>query len=255
MSINYEGTAIDTSIFEDVQTETEPTQTTEQSVVEPEDKTTGEEIIESSTPEKYNIEGVGEFTAEEIKEFRSGSLRQADYTRKTQELARQREELKEAETLYTYLRQNPHLIEAMKNAEQNPNSVVFNNSPSIERDMIKQIAYNQKAMETDFKLTNLHQKYGDFDESKLFEIASEMNTDNLEFVLKGMMYDSNSNENAVKIARERLKAEMEKNRDVVSTTVTQRGQKQEVRIPQLTEDEKRVAAQFGMSEEEYMKWR
>ena len=82
-----------------------------------------------------------------------------------------------------------------------------------------------------------------------------MNTDNLEFVLKGMMYDSNSNENAVKIARERLKAEMEKNRDVVSTTVTQRGQKQEVRIPQLTEDEKRVAAQFGMSEEEYMKWR
>lgn len=46
-------------------------------------------------------------TAEQIKEWKSGHLMQADYTRKTQELARQQESLKPVLDLQNYLQSNP----------------------------------------------------------------------------------------------------------------------------------------------------
>jgi hypothetical protein len=252
---NYEGTAIDPSIFEDGQLETEPTQTEAVETVESEVTPAGD-TAESNEPVKYNIDGVGEFTADEIREFKNGSLRQSDYTKKTQELARQRDELKEADTLYTYLKQNPHIVEAMRQAEQNPNPVINQNTPSYERELLKDVIYNQKAMETDIKLTTLHQKYGDFDESALFSKATELQTENLEFVLKGLMYDNSYGSSAVVNAKEQLKAELEANRDVVSTVVSETNNSQNnTNTIELSPEEKRVAAGMGLSESDYAKWK
>ena len=48
-----------------------------------------EEVEVDDQPDTVHIEGFGDYTLDELKEFKNGYLRQSDYTRKTQELARQ----------------------------------------------------------------------------------------------------------------------------------------------------------------------
>lgn len=258
---NYEGTAIDTSEFvEEVQSETEPVQTETIETVEPQE--TGgiaeETVIPvEETPEKINVPGVGEFTADEIREFRQGSLRQSDYTRKTQDLARQREQLKDAEDLYNYLKSNPHLVQVLKTAEQNPNSVVHNAVPSPENVMLKQLMYNQKALETDIKMSALKDKYGDVDEVAIYQKAAELKTDDFEFVYKAIQYDNlqGIDERAlVEIAKEELRAELEANKAGVSTVINTQQTQPIADMNTLTDEQRRVAEAMGMSAEEYKKW-
>ena len=54
------------------------------------------EVIEvPNQPSKYNIEGIGGGKWKKIKEWHQGNLRQSDYTRKTQALAKEREDAKD----------------------------------------------------------------------------------------------------------------------------------------------------------------
>lgn len=261
---NYEGTALDISEL-DIQPEVDETEQTEEVVDETaateetdvdSDSTQETEINES--PTKYNIDGVGEFTADEIREMRNSGLRQADYTRKTQDLARQREELKSAQELMDYLNANPHIVAAMKQAEANPNGFATQHAPSPEADMIRQIAYNQKAMETDMKLNDLRQRYGDINEVAILEKATELGTEDLEFVYKSLAFDGQKNDtrSIIEQAKAELRAELEQNKSVVSTTI--KNKKSNVATTnqvELTSEEKRVAAAMGLTESEYLKWR
>lgn len=265
---SYEGTALDTSMFveeQEVQPEgIEETQTEEpvvETVATEEEPPAGDTTVEEpelSASQKYNIEGVGEFTADEIREMRNSGLRQSDYTRKTQDLARQREQLKDAHELYEYLRENPHIVQAMKDAEANPSGIAYQNAPTAETEMLKTLAYNQKAMETDLKLNALKQKYGEIDEVALFTKATELGTDDLEFVYKALSYDgSQFNERAaIEKAKAELKAELEANKGIVSTTVsTRQSSVPTTNTTSLTAEERRIAAAMGLSENEYAKWK
>lgn len=262
---NYEGTAIDTSLLEEVQTIVEP----EVDVVETtdivEDDTIEEVVLEEIIPEEtntiteYDIPGVGKLTAEQIKEMNQGVLRQSDYTKKTQELARQREELKNAEELFNHIKTNPHLLNALREAEYSPNTYVQSASP--ESEMIRKLAYSQKAMEVDMKLNDLKGRYGDVDEVELFKKANELNTDDLEFVYKGLKYEKEKKDNIEDIikrakeeAKAELKAELEANRGAVETAVSTTKASIVTKPTTLTADEKRVASAMGMTEEDYRKW-
>lgn len=80
---NYEGTAIDTSILQEVQSTPEPTQTepvveTPVEPVTPTEPTTPELKTEPTVPTKFTVEGLGEVTAEEVKEWKNSGLRQQD---------------------------------------------------------------------------------------------------------------------------------------------------------------------------------
>lgn len=262
---NYEGTALDISEL-DIQPDSTEDQTDEvvdetAATEETIDSDSTQEVIDSSDdqPVKYNIEGVGEFTADEIREMRNSGLRQADYTRKTQELARQREELHNAKDLIDYLNSNPHIVEAMKQAEANPNGFATQRAPSAESDMIRQIAYNQKALETDMKLNELKQKYGnDVDEVAVLEKATELGTEDLEFVYKSLAFDRSNSDTRkyIEQAKAELKAEMLQNKDVVSTTVKNKAVDiSSTKVSELTPEEKRIAAAMGLSDSEYLKWR
>lgn len=260
---NYEGTAIDVEMFNPVEENTEvtPMESTQTDVVEtaePEEAGYTTQEVDEAESGLISIPGLGEFSADEIKEWRQGSLRQSDYTRKTQELARQREQLQNAENLYNYVNQNPHLIEAMRNAEGG--NVPQINAASPELQMIRQLAYNQKAMEVDMKLSHLKEKYGDVDEVALFNKAAELRTEDLEFVYKGLQAENNGidiesiKQAAIEQAKAELKAELENSRNSVGTTIsTQQTQPVET-INTLTPDQKRVAAAMGISESEYAKW-
>lgn len=262
---NYEGTALDISEL-DIQPES-----TEEETEEVVDETAAVEDVDTDNdstqeaktesldePVKYNIDGVGEFTADEIREMRNSGLRQADYTRKTQELARQREELHNAEELINYLNANPHIVEAMKQAEANPNGFATQRAPSYESDMINQIAYKQKAMETDMKLNELKQKYGNVDEIAILEKATELGTEDLEFVYKSLAFDGNQADTRkyIEQAKAELRAEMMQNKDAVSTTIKNRNSGgATTKKVELTPEEKRVADAMGLTEKEYLQWK
>ena len=216
-----------------------------------------EEVEVNNQPDTVHIEGFGDYTLDELKEFKNGYLRQSDYTRKTQELARQREEANEALEVYEYLRNNPHLVNAlmqMDNGQVNP--VVQKATP--ENAMMQQILHNQKAMEIEMKLNDLKSRYGnDVDEVALFQKATELKTDDLEFVYKALQYDNlvAQQSNAVQAAATQMQAEIDANKSAVSTIVgTNQGT---VTRPQksLTDAEKKVAAQMGISEADYLKWK
>ena len=216
-----------------------------------------EEVEVDDQPETVHIEGFGDYTLDELKEFKNGYLRQSDYTKKTQELARQREEANDALEVYEYLRNNPHLVNAlmqMDNGQVNP--VVQKATP--ENAMMQQILHNQKAMEIEMKLNDLKSRYGnDVDEVALFQKATELKTDDLEFVYKALQYDNlvAQQSNAVQAAATQMQAEIDANKSAVSTIVgTNQGA---VARPQksLTDAEKKVAAQMGISEADYLKWK
>lgn len=267
---NYEGTAIDMEVFNQIEgntevepmesTEAEPDAPTQSDVVEADDSEDAEITTEESIPDSYDIPGIGNVTIDEINEWRQGNLRQSDYTRKTQELARQREELRDAKELFDYLSSNPHLIQALREAEQGNIPPVVNNA-TPERQMIRQLAYNQKAMETDMKLAALKQKYGDIDEVALFNKAAELRTEDLEFVYQGLQnekpteYDLDAiRQAAIEEAKAQLKAELEQNMDAVGTSVSTKQSKPVEEPVNLTAEQKRVAKALGMSETDYAKW-
>lgn len=259
---NYEGTAIDTSILQEVQSTPEPTQTepvveTPVEPVTPTEPTTPELKTEPTVPTKFAIEGLGEVTAEEVKEWKNSGLRQSDYTKKTQELSKQRETLKDAEELYNYLKTNPHIVEAMKAAELNPQSPAFNRAPTAEREMLNQLAVEQRALRTDLQLKELHSRYGDIDELALFNKANELHTDDLEFVYKAIAYDNSNTDKQALIdeAKRQLRAELEKDKNIVQTIVTSKETTKQPETLALSEDEARVAKGMGLSTEEYLKWR
>lgn len=123
---------------------------------------------------------------------------------------------------------------------------------------MQQILHNQKAMEIEMKLNDLKSRYGnDVDEVALFQKATELKTDDLEFVYKALQYDNlvAQQSNAVQAAATQMQAEIDANKSAVSTIVgTNQGA---VARPQksLTDAEKKVAAQMGISEADYLKWK
>lgn len=75
---------------------------------EPEDK--GDEPAETEDQPVFEIDGE-KLTLDEIRELQRGALRQADYTRKTQELARQREAAAERDNLVAEIVGDPSMKE------------------------------------------------------------------------------------------------------------------------------------------------
>lgn len=258
----YEGTAIDMETFNQVDDETtvEPMEGTEQSDVvetdEPQEESgmTTEETPEVST---YEIPGVGNVSAEEVREWKNGWLRQSDYTRKTQQLASERERLRDAETLFNYISEHPELIDTIRQTPVGNNPAIDNASP--DRQMLREVLYNQKSLETDLKLNQLRQQYGDIDEVAILNKAAELRTEDLDFVYKGLLSEQRVDvdeirRQAIEEAKEQLRNELEADKNSVGNTTVSSKQSAPVQKAVLTPEQKRVAHGMGLSEEEYAKW-
>ena len=119
---------------------------------------------------------------------------------------------------------------------------------------------SNKAKEVDYGLGAFGDwtaRNSELDEVALFQKATELKTDDLEFVYKALQYDNlvAQQSNAVQAAATQMQAEIDANKSAVSTIVgTNQGA---VARPQksLTDAEKKVAAQMGISEADYLKWK
>lgn len=200
-------------------------------------------VEEPQQPSKINIEGLGEFTAEEIKEFKQGYMRQSDYTRKTQEIAKQRKEIEEL--------RNKNVAPTQSG---NPYAQT-QQDPVMQR--IQQLEETLADQELNKTINDLKSKYSDFDEVKVLNEAYERGVTDLEFVYKATREASQPD---VATLREQIKAEImaeiNGNKEAVGgsiigseNTFTPSGE------IQLSQAEMAMAKKMGLTPEEYHKYK
>lgn len=137
-----------------------------------------------------------------LREALSGYQRQADYTRKTQELASQRESLQHAMTIAEALERDPaatldvlarHYGANLANQQLPPAEPEF--ADPLERQIwemnqkIQSFETAQAQQELEREVSRLQQQYPDFDPVQVITTALQVGTDNLEAVYKQMSYD------------------------------------------------------------------
>ena len=140
---------------QDSQIEEQPVEEVEEIEVE---EIIEEEISESeetNQPDVFDIDGIGEVTVEEIKEWKQGNLRQSDYTKKTQAIAKEREDLEDALELYNYLKANPEVARRLQNDDDEIDDGIKNKvnrlTPEMQRleDLERKIARDELDRELD----------------------------------------------------------------------------------------------------------
>lgn len=197
----------------------------------------GEEVLVSDVPELPVDEYFDHYVTvkvdgEEIKvplnEALAGYSRQADYTRKTQELAQQRQELQWANAIREALDHNPaqtidllakHYGISHAEAKQMSDNFGFEDdwgTPPVDSkvsDLEKRVAaFEQKQAYEELERTvaALQQKYGeDFDANEVIAVALANNIDNLEAAYKQVAFDrvAAKAEAAQKIASDKVAQE------------------------------------------------
>lgn len=193
-----------------------------------------------------------------LEELKNGYLRQADYTRKTQELAEARRRLQYAEQLYNAIYQNPEVAQQIAKQFNLPYL-----DPNQAQVMELQNKYYDLLIEKE--VNELKSKYGDFDVYGVLKFAYDRQIVNLEdaYHLYHSYYGINQlgDESVdIEILKEQIRQEIlqELQSNVDTTSIIQgRGDSQPIQVntPTLTEAELKVAQALNMTPEEYAKWR
>lgn len=209
------------------------------------------EIVQEPTqeaPGKIMIDGVGEFTVDEIKEFKNGYMRQSDYTRKTQEIARQRKEIEDLRAQA----QSP--INPIVNT--NPLGKVMPQAPNELEARLIQLEESIADKELDNMITDLKNKYPDFDEVKVLNTAYEKGLTDLEFVYKSLRETQPVDVNSLKeqIRQEVLK-EIEQNKLGTTTIIANGNAPVQNKQISLTSQELAIATELGLTPDEYLEYK
>lgn len=191
-------------------------------------------------------------------EVQKGYLRQSDYTKKTQDLARQRQEAQEALELVEYLRANPEiarrLVEDQTAGVQAAKPQVTKAIDPMQRELAD-IKHQLFVDKLDSTINQLKSKYPDFDEVQVLNRASELGTDNLEFVYHGMRGQNIDKLIADKVKEQLASATTAMQKDTtVTKTLISGGDTTVDATFGLSKAQMTMADKLGMSYEEYAKW-
>jgi len=194
-----------------------------------------------------------------LDELKNGYLRQSDYTRKTQELSRKVKEAEQAIQVLNQIKQNPEVAQHL---------AMTLNAPLLDpvQSRISDIENKYYDLLLQTELRNLHDKYGDFNDAEVLQIASSENISNLETAYQlhkirqgggaSQTLDIDSIKQSLRdeLLKE-LKSQQEAHVDT-STIIQTGGDIAPVQNPKpsLTPAQKKVARAMRMTDEEYMKW-
>ena len=197
-----------------------------------------EEVLEEPVEGAYTIKVDGEEHQVSLEELQDGYQRQADYTRKTQELADERRRLQQAEAIVSSLENNPAetlnaLGEAFGIVAQPPAPMRNTNDDWYDDEEPQQVdATAMRVSELEQRLAqqdrlarkqqvekqveDLKDQYGDFDSTELFQHALRHKIGNLEAALTHMRFDSIS-EKATKLEKEQERTGAKRDAAVVES--------------------------------------
>mgnify|MGYP003148144381 FL=1 len=160
-------------------------------------------ITEPTGTSGYTVKVDGEQQQVSLEELQSGYQRQADYTRKTQELASERQRLQQAETIVSALEADPQgTLAALGNAlgvadspvPQDDVSSWEDEDPTAQRvahleAQVARQAQTHRKQALDKEVSRLKGQYGNFDEQVLFKHALDNKIANLEAAYTHMNFN------------------------------------------------------------------
>ena len=174
--------------------------------------TVGSPELSAGEPTKpggdYTVKVDGVESQVSLEELQYGYQRQADYTRKTQELASERQRLQQAETIVSALEADPQgTLTALGNAlgvEGNPAPQVDDSSTWEDEDptsqrlvqleaQVARQAQTHRKQALDKEVSRLKGTYGNFDERGLFQHALDNKIANLEAAYTHMNFGGLAN--------------------------------------------------------------
>jgi len=189
------------------------------------------EVSQEPAGESFTVKVDGSEEQVSLEELRDGYQRQSDYTRKTQELASERKRLEQAEAIVSSLESDPEsTLKALSDAfgigaapEQSgdltrsswdePDDATSKRLQELEgRVQGYDRIHKQEALEK--QVSVLKGKYGDFDQSELFQHALRNKIGNLEAALTHMRYDGVASK-AEKLEKEQERTEAKRGASIV----------------------------------------
>lgn len=188
--------------------------------------------VETEVPTTVTYDGV-EY---DVKELIDGRMMRGDYTQKTQALAEERKRIEELTFANTL---------AKETVDMNPEEkVIYEQKFRLERER------------TEFEFDKLEAKYSDFDREEVGRKAQELGIFDLEFVYKALRPEVDI-KTQIETAVQAQLAEYSKNvSNANGGMIKQEASTQPVNTtPQLTAQEKQMAVNFGMTEEEYSQFK
>ena len=197
-----------------------------------------EEVIEEPAGESYTVKVDGEESEVTLEELQDGYQRQADYTRKTQELADERKRLQQAEAIVSSLENNPEeTLKALGEAfgvaqpvrqaapvqesydswegEAQPEDATAKRLAELEARLEQQDRLARK-QQVEKQVEVLKDQYGEFDSSELFQHALRHKIGNLEAALTHMRFGEVS-EKATKLEKEQERTGAKRDASVVES--------------------------------------
>ena len=202
---------------------------------------------ESTAPQKFNIPGIGEVDIEELK---SGYLRQSDYTKKTQEISTQKNEVKDAVVLYEFMKANPEVAKLV--LEKAPQVKGVSKEEQRIRELESEIALQKKNAE----IADLTSKDKNFNLVEVEKIMEDRKLHSLSDAYKIWKSDNGKVdldlESITKKIREDILKELNANVDT-RTIVNSKGGEVTSTQPELTAIEKKIAKNLKMSEADYLR--
>ena len=179
----------------------------------------------------YTVKIDGEEQQVTLEELQQGYQRQADYTRKTQEIAAERDRLQQAEAIVSALEHDPegtlqtlaHSFNVTSISQQNSNSEVseYEDIDPTQKKLVEletKIAKQeqvQRVQRVEREVNTLQEKYGEFDRQELLNHALKNGIPNLEAAYTHWRF------NDVKSTADKLSQEQEitnKKRDAAVVT-------------------------------------
>lgn len=143
--------------------------------------------INNTVSNEIEIDGFGKVKIDDLKEWKSGYMRQSDYTRKTQEIAKLRQENQQAMEVYNYLKNNPQVAQALNNGDTSvlQNNPMFNSLNPV-NSQINDLNMKLAGFELDNMINSLKGRYSDFNEVEVLQEADRLGVTDLEFVYNAL---------------------------------------------------------------------
>ena len=214
----------------------------EDELMEPTEVDTSEasqEVLEEPVEGAYTIKVDGEQHQVSLEELQDGYQRQADYTRKTQELADERRRLQQAEAIVSSLESNPEeTLMALGDAfgiaqptrqpaptqesydswdeESVPTEDATAKRLSELEQRIAQQDRQARRQQVEKQVNGLKDQYGEFDSTELFQHALRHKIGNLEAALTHMRFNEVSDK-ATKLEKEQERTGAKRDAAVVES--------------------------------------
>lgn len=189
------------------------------------------EGIQEPAGELFTVKVDGDEMQVSLEELQSGYQRQSDYTRKTQDIAAERERLQQAEAIVSALEADPQgTLQALHNAfgveETVPSNEPIGSDWEADDPQSERINRLEKQLESQAKIQRQHaldkemsalkEQHGEFDEQELFQHALKNQIPNLEAAFAHMKFNEVA-EKAKRLEEEAAVVEAKREAAVVET--------------------------------------